>query len=235
MNSIYKRCFMHFFKHFYNSGHIVKIFCAIVSIIILAGCKPGYREEKLDKISPEYKKELRKLYNECRLSGKIRFDIFRHALIGSKYIKLDNKNIITIIDFTKPSNKKRFFVIDTIKKKILFNTCVAHGKNTGMKHSKHFSNKNESKKSSLGFFKTDNAYNGKHGYSLRLDGMEKGINHNARSRSIVIHGADYVSPGFIEKYGRAGRSWGCPALPVKIAKPVIDVIKNGSCLYVQQF
>lgn len=95
-----------------------------------------------------------------------------------------------------------------------------------------FSNKHKSRKSSLGFFKTAETYRGKHGYSLRLDGIEKSINDNARDRAIVIHGADYVSRVFIKKYGRLGRSWGCPALPIEKTKKIIDLISGGTCLFI---
>jgi hypothetical protein len=118
------------------------------------------------------------------------------------------------------------------KKELLYVCLVAHGKNSGEKIPDHFSNKPESLESSLGFYMTAETYSGKHGYSLRLDGLEKNINDNARMREIVIHGADYVSQQFIDSHGRLGRSWGCPAIPVEISREVIDSISNGSCIFI---
>ena len=142
------------------------------------------------------------------------------------------KKIITIIDYTKPSTEKRFYLINLEQKVLLYHCYVAHGKNSGENYAKSFSNQSGSLASCSGFFITAGIYYGKHGYSLSLDGIEKGINDNARKRSIVIHGADYVSQEFINKYGRLGRSWGCPALPVDLSKEIIDCIANGSCLFI---
>jgi hypothetical protein len=161
---------------------------------------------------------------------------FDYALKGFNYLvqhgKLVKDNIISIVDFSLPSSKKRLFVIDLDDYRVLFNTYVAHGVNSGREYANEFSNKPESYKSSLGFYETQNTYMGEHGYSLRLDGLEKGINDNANSRDIVIHAADYVNESFIRSQGYIGRSWGCPALPEKLHKPIIDKIKNGSCLFI---
>jgi L,D-transpeptidase catalytic domain len=161
---------------------------------------------------------------------------FDYALKGFNYLvqhgKLAKDNIISIVDFTQPSSRKRLFVIDLDDCRVLYNTYVAHGVNSGREYANEFSNKPESYKSSLGFYETLNTYIGEHGYSLRLDGLEKGINDNANSRDIVIHAADYVNESFIRSQGYIGRSWGCPALPEKLHKPIIDKIKNGSCLFI---
>jgi hypothetical protein len=179
------------------------------------------------------KEDLNQLWLDCHLNNVLPFDVFSLAIRGSDKINaFKKKNLITIIDFSKPSTEKRFFVIDIVKKRLLFQTFVAHGKNSGGNSATTFSNKSESLKSSLGFYLTAETYTGKHGYSLKLDGLEKGINDNARVREIVIHGADYVSQEFIKKYGRLGRSWGCPALPVEISKEIIDVVSNGSCIFI---
>jgi hypothetical protein len=173
------------------------------------------------------------LWNDCHLSGVLPFDVFNTAILG--YRKIDNirkKGILTIIDFSKPSTEKRFYVIDIENKRLLYRCLVAHGKNSGDIYAKDFSNKLESLKSSLGFYLTGETYKGDHGYSLRLMGLEKGINDNARVREIVIHGAEYVSEEFIRKYGRLGRSWGCPALPLDLSKEIIDKISDGSCLFI---
>lgn len=146
--------------------------------------------------------------------------------------KLNNDNILSIVDFTLPSTQKRLFVIDLENFKLLFNTYVAHGRNSGKEYAHHFSNSPESHMSSLGFYVTLNTYYGDNGLSLRLEGEEKGINDNAKSRAIVIHPADYVSEKTVESLGYLGRSFGCPALPEKVAAPIIKTIKDGSCFFV---
>jgi hypothetical protein len=177
--------------------------------------------------------DIHQLWLDCGLNEVVSFEVFNIAILGYRQIdKIKNKNLITIIDFSKPSTEKRFFVIDLKNKQLLFKCFVAHGKNSGENYAKSFSNLAQSLKSSLGFYLTTETYSGKHGYSLRLTGLEKGINDNARAREIVIHGADYVSQEYINKYGRLGRSWGCPALPLEISKDIIDKISNGSCLYI---
>lgn len=143
-----------------------------------------------------------------------------------------NKNILTIIDFSQSSTERRMWVIDMDKNEIVFQTVVSHGRNSGKEFATDFSNKPESFKSSLGFYKTAETYMGKHGISLRLDGLEKGINDNARYRDIVIHGADYANENLGNKQGYLGRSLGCPALPLGIHKKIIDFIKEESCLFI---
>lgn len=173
------------------------------------------------------------LWIECHLKGVIPYNIFNTAILGYRQTEnIKKKNIITIIDFSKPSTEERFLVIDLINKKILYNCFVAHGKNSGENYAKSFSNQSESLMSSLGFYLTAETYSGENGYSLRLDGLEKGINDKARTREIVIHGAAYVSREFIKKYGRLGRSWGCPALPTEVTREIIDLISGGSCLFI---
>ncbi|MBK7131664.1 MAG: murein L,D-transpeptidase catalytic domain family protein [Bacteroidales bacterium] len=177
--------------------------------------------------------EIQKLWADCKLEGEVPPDVFSSAIIG--YRKIENnkkKNILTIIDYSKPSDKDRFFVIDLDTKKLLFKCLVAHGKNSGEYIATSFSNQSGSLKSSLGFFLTAETYYGDNGYSLRLDGLEKGINDSARMRDIVIHGAGYVSQNFIAENGRLGRSWGCPALPLGLTKEIIDCISEGSCLFI---
>ncbi|WP_163718085.1 murein L,D-transpeptidase catalytic domain family protein [Mangrovibacterium lignilyticum] len=171
-------------------------------------------------------------YNSLNLSGKLPYPIFARAMGGFHAFHFKNNQILTIIDFTKVSTERRCYVIDLKANKLLFESLVAHGKNSGVDYAQTFSNKEHSLMSSPGFYSTAETYLGKHGYSLRLDGLEKGINDHARTRAIVIHGADYVSEKFIRKIGRLGRSWGCPALPSNLNKEIIDYIKNGTCLYI---
>lgn len=172
------------------------------------------------------------LYHELNLDGKLNFDAFRRAIIGYENLDFKNKDVITIIDFTLPSTEKRMFVIDMNKKQVLFNTIVSHGRNSGEKYATSFSNRHGSFQSSLGFYTTENTYMGGNGYSLVLNGLEKGINDQAKPRAVVIHGADYCSQSVINATGRLGRSYGCPALPRELTKPIINTIKNGSMVFI---
>jgi hypothetical protein len=179
------------------------------------------------------KDDVRDLWLSCNLGGVLSYDLFSKAFSGyNQMAGLRKKNIMTIIDFSRPSTEKRCYVIDMDKRKLLYQCLVAHGRNSGDNYAGSFSNENGSLKSSLGFYITGETYSGKHGYSLRLDGLEKDINDNARSREIVIHGADYVTEDFIKAHGRLGRSWGCPALSPAVSKEVIDTICSGSCLFI---
>ncbi len=160
---------------------------------------------------------------------------FAAAIEGFYHLKASGKiekDVLTIVDFTLSSIEKRMWVIDMNTHKILYHTLVAHGKNSGLHFAQQFSNKQASYQSSLGFYATAETYFGKHGYSLRLDGLEKGINDQARTRAIVIHGATYVSDQFVQQTGRLGRSQGCPALPLELTKDIIEVIKEKSCLFI---
>jgi hypothetical protein len=177
-------------------------------------------------------KNLRECYVQCDLEGKLSFEVFANAMESLEALEFPNEEIVSIIDFSKPSTEKRLFIIDLKKQKLLYHTLVAHGKNTGQNIASSFSNRKGSNQSSLGLYRTGESYQGKHGYSLRLDGLEKGFNDNARSRAVVIHSAWYVSENFIKKHGRLGRSFGCPALPTDQSKEIIDLIKDGSCLYI---
>ena len=160
-------------------------------------------------------------------------DVLDLALEGYKKLENELKNpVLTVIDFSLPSTEKRLWVIDVEKKEIMLNTVVSHGRNSGNLIAEKFSNQPESYQSSLGFYKTAETYQGKHGYSLRLDGLENGFNDQARSRAIVIHGADYAREEFAKSTGRLGRSLGCPALPPELSDKVIDLIKEGSLLFI---
>lgn len=141
------------------------------------------------------------------------------------------KPVLTVIDYSLPSSKKRMWVFDVTHDQLLYKTYVAHGKNSGDLYAKKFSNIHQSKASSLGTYVTKGSYIGGKGFSLNLQGLEPGINNNALSRRVVIHGAWYVKPEFIQAHGRAGRSWGCPAVSPKLAKPIINTIKNGSIVF----
>ncbi|CAL65400.1 murein L,D-transpeptidase catalytic domain family protein [Christiangramia forsetii] len=163
--------------------------------------------------------------------------VFEKAISG--YNKLDESGkvsnpLLTVIDFNLSSKKKRMWILNMDTQEVVFNTYVAHGKNTGAEFAKNFSNKVNSHQSSLGFYVTGETYYGKNGLSLFIDGMEKGFNSKARERYVVIHGADYAEPDFIKRIGRLGRSYGCPAVPNKIAKELIHKIKGKSVVYIHK-
>lgn len=175
---------------------------------------------------------IRSLYDSLHVSNILKYEAFEEAMIGHNTIQAKNKDILTVIDFTLPSTEKRMYVIDLKHKKLLYHTIVSHGRNTGNLYAENFSNRHGSYQSSLGFYVTAETYQGGNGFSLRLDGLERGINDQARPRAVVIHGADYCSERIIKSTGRLGRSYGCPALPRELNGPVINTIKNGSVLYI---
>ncbi|MCG2615788.1 murein L,D-transpeptidase catalytic domain family protein [Terrimonas sp. NA20] len=148
--------------------------------------------------------------------------------------KLSNDSILAIADFSQPSSQKRLYILDLKEYKVLFNTLVAHGRNSGKEVATSFSNSSSSYKSSPGFYVTGETYNGKHGYSLKLNGVEKGINDNAYNRAIVVHGADYVDESYVANQGYIGRSQGCPAVPEREAQPIINTIKNNTCFFIYE-
>ncbi len=177
------------------------------------------------------------MYDSLRLNMMgLSKQAFELAMQGYNYLsqngKIGNDRIISIVDFSQPSSSKRLFIIDLDQQKVIFNTYVAHGMNSGAATADQFSNIPESNQSSLGFYETGATYIGHNGYSLRLEGLETGINDNADRRAIVIHGAAYVNEQLIKSQGYIGRSWGCPAIPENLHKPIIDKIKNGTCLFI---
>lgn len=176
--------------------------------------------------------DTRAMYLELGLDGEVLYKAFEQAYNGWLKVESDKPHLLTLIDFSKPSTAERFYVLDFNQKKVLFKSHVAHGRNSGGNYATSFSNVAGSYQSSLGFYRTGVTYHGRNGYSLRLDGLEKGINDKAYERAIVIHGAAYANPSIIGTNGRLGRSFGCPALPETLNKAVIDVIKGGSLLFI---
>jgi hypothetical protein len=180
------------------------------------------------------------LYSVLKLSETgLASEVFQLAIKGHRKLetegKLRNSGILTIVDFSQSSKNKRLYVIDLQHKTLLFNTYVAHGRNTGDEYAKHFSNKPGSYQSSLGFYVTKEEISGASvGLSLILDGVEKGFNDNALKREIIVHGAAYATESFIRKTGRLGRSFGCPSLPPDLIRPVVETIKEGTCLFIYQ-
>ncbi|AVQ24166.1 hypothetical protein C4N14_08460 [Fusobacterium nucleatum subsp. nucleatum ATCC 23726] len=185
-------------------------------------------EQKTQKIVVDVKS----VYDSLNIKNKIDYSIFQKAYLG--YVQISNKNpgVLIIIDYSKPSNEERFYVLDLDKKKLVYSTRVAHSKNSGLEIPLEFSDDPNSYQSSLGFFVTLGEYNGAYGYSLRLKGLEENINANAEDRAIVIHGGDIVEDEYIKKFGFAGRSLGCPVLPHSLTREIIDFIKHGRVLFI---
>jgi hypothetical protein len=177
-------------------------------------------------------------YTAAKLSeSNLSLAVFTKALTGflnlkNKHSLNQHKEILTVVDFTKPSTAKRMWIIDLKNNELLLNTYVAHGQGSGADLANVFSNKEESHQSSLGFYVTNETYIGKHGLSLKLDGQDKGSNDLARERAIVVHGASYVSESFINETGRLGRSFGCPAVSEQLNSKIIAMIKDKTCFFI---
>jgi len=198
---------------------------------------PYAEEKRLDEVMAGSREKARVLYDAIGLDSLgLSRPAFQSALEG--YFKLKDSGIIfsdehiTVIDFSLPSTRKRLFLIDLKEEKLILSTYVAHGQGSGLEFAKKFSNRPASYQSSLGFFRTAETYQGKHGYSLKLEGLEEGINHLADERSIVLHGASYVSERYIRMRGMLGRSQGCPAVPESCHRILIDQIKEGQCFFI---
>jgi len=194
-------------------------------------------EAKLKALkNSNFQMNLLEIYEEAGLEKKgMSFEVFDKAMIGYLNLKnaglLSEKQLLSVVDFDKPSTEKRFWLIDLKSRKVLENTYVSHGKNSGENMAKYFSNTDDSNMSSLGFYVTGETYMGRHGLSLKLDGMDDPYNTNAQLRDIVMHGADYVSEDFIRQQGRLGRSEGCPALPMGLHQEVINRVEGRTVLY----
>ena len=216
------------------AGPITKSMAGDSSRNELAVAKASFSPEAL------FDQKLRATYNALGAEQEgLRFETFAKAMTG--YLNLhqagklaEDKQVLTVIDFDLPSTEKRLWVLDLAKNDILFHTLVAHGHNSGENEATNFSNTDQSNMSSLGFYATGGEYEGKHGHSLRLQGLDEGYNTNAAARSVVMHGADYVSEDFIKQNGRLGRSLGCPALPMDQYSQIIDVVNGGTCLFLNK-
>ncbi|WP_080777582.1 murein L,D-transpeptidase catalytic domain family protein [Chryseobacterium phocaeense] len=193
-------------------------------------------ETKSEKVAVSSSEELYKSI-QFDPEHELNYEVFVKAVTGFENLKKagllnQDSHLLTICDFSMSSNTKRLWVIDTNERKVLFNSLVAHGKNTGEEFATNFSNTESSLQSSLGFYITDATYQGDNGYSLKLLGMDKGFNDAAYRRAIVMHGADYVSDEFASMHKRIGRSWGCPAVPRALTQPIINTIKGRNCLFI---
>jgi len=178
------------------------------------------------------------VYDSARLEESgLAFTVFKKAITGFINLKASDKlpqqsSVLTVVDYTKSSCDKRMWIIDVLNKSLILHTWVAHGERSGTDVPRRFSDRIDSKQSSLGFFITDDVYYGHHGRSLKLDGMDAGFNSNARAREIVVHGAEYVNAGIIEHKGRLGRSFGCPAVSTDVVDQVIDTIQGKTALFI---
>jgi hypothetical protein len=231
-------------RRFWGTLCAVLIFAiAIVSISWKPDAKGKSKKSTTKTIKAFSAKEhfshyMEDIYNTAQLNETgLDLAVFQKAVTGYFNLKAASKvpqysSIITIVDLSKSSCKKRMWIVDLINKDLLLNTWVAHGNGSGGDVPEYFSNASDSHASSLGFYVTEGIYNGKHGRSLKLNGMDAGFNDNARARSIVVHAAPYVSQRSINQLGRLGRSEGCPAVSPKVAKKVINIIKGGSVLFI---
>jgi len=189
-------------------------------------------------ITPVAKASPANIHDEAKLLTRKAPDLNQKAIeeaLIAYYTALkqghDHKHILTIIDYSKPSTQQRLWSFDMNYHSLLFHTFVAHGKGSGLNNATSFSNKGGTRKSSLGLFATGTTYYGHKGYSLRLKGLEPGINDHAMRRNIVIHGASYVSQSVANTLGRLGRSWACPAVPKRLAKSIINTLKNDTLVF----
>jgi len=205
---------------------LISLFLMIASVSSLASALENNPNNGIENMSKSLFLQTHKQLNPQVLKLALQ------AFFKARAEGLEKKPILTVIDYSLPSNKKRLWVMDLSSQKILFNTIVAHGKNSGDNYSStKFSDSDGSLQSSLGLFLTESTYIGHNGYTLRLKGLEQGINSHAEERRIVMHPAWYVSQDLVDHGGLIGRSWGCPALDKKVATPLINTIKNGSIIF----
>lgn len=184
-------------------------------------------------LTPDILKKIERLLRQD--SPSLSDDVIKKVMLTlscSQSYALDHHNILTIIDYSLPSSAKRLWIYNLKTQQRLFHTYVSHGITSGSLLTQFFSNKYNSKASSIGVYKTEKAYYGREGLSLRLQGLERGFNDNASNRAIVMHGGWYMDENFIRKYGRPGRSWGCPALPLTLSKAIINTIKDQSLMVI---
>ena len=216
--------------------------CVLVAFVLpvsvlRAGNPVAAKNSKSATKAAAFAEEVSTLYTQIDLkeSGLTR-KAFEYALKGYYYLLdhhwLNKTNILSICDLSQSSRNKRLYVVDLETKKVLVNTYVAHGHNSGKEFANSFSNNPSSHKTSLGFYVTQGTYYGNNGLSLKMRGMERGINDRANGRNIVVHGSEYVGPDFLQMNKFCGRSYGCPAVPADESENIIDLIKEGSCLFI---
>jgi hypothetical protein len=208
------------------------VFSALVAIVLASSKSAPTAEESSNQLALNTENSAYSMLMN-NLSVHIKRPALVYALQGfDMFSEGVREDVMIIIDFSLPSTEERFFAINPQTGELLYKKLVAHGQGTGDLYARNFSNKEGSHQSSLGFYRTAETYSGKHGLSLRLDGLQRGLNSAARNRAIVIHSADYVSEDFIEQNGYLGRSWGCPALPEDDYEEIIGTIAEGTLLLI---
>lgn len=218
-----------------KKGYLYILFFVLLWVLsptdVFADKGLSYEAQKVEAYTKHF-------YSKINFRGheRMQYKTFQFAMKGYLNLvedgRLNNRRYFTICDFSWSSNRKRLWVLDMINKRVVYNSLVAHGARTGEEYAKYFSNRNGSHQSSMGFYVTMNTYSGSNGYSLRLQGVDGGYNNAAFKRDVVMHGAKYVSPQFARDHKRIGRSWGCPAVPVHLARPIISTIQNGAALFI---
>jgi len=205
---------------------MLALFVAIALVVIAAGAASA--DSMLGPLAS----------SQTRVARLVRAGVpeapLRHALAALDCARRRGQleaTTLTLIDYSLPSSMRRLWVIDPVRAQVRFHELVAHGRNSGDVSPVRFSNEPGSLQSSLGLFRTAETYYGRHGYSLRLDGLEPGVNDQARERAIVMHGAEYVTEKVVSYFGRVGRSWGCPAVDTAIHRQLIDAIRGGTALF----
>ena len=218
---------------------VVRVMAVVVWMLTgktISRATEGHGARSTSQLAQQY---TRVVYDRIDFSGKERlsYEVFAVALRGYMALsaagKLDpERHLLTVCNMDLPSSANRLWVIDLATGKVLINTMVAHGQGTGDDCAQTFSNQAETHASSLGFYVTSTEYKGAHGLSMRLEGMDAGYNDAAMARGIVVHGADYVSEGFVANQHRLGRSWGCPAVANNMVAPLAKAISGGTCLFI---
>lgn len=214
-----------------------KLVISLVPLLLFFGMNFRNKEVIVNNSDPNSDYNFERLYfslnkNDLESPKLLPYKKAMRGFFEYKFKGLIKGEKLVIIDFSLPSTQKRLWVIDFASNSIIYHTLVSHGKGTGNINAYSFSNEIHSNKSSLGFYVTGETYMGKHGLSLKLDGLQRHINDKARERGIVMHGADYATESFIKKHGFLGRSLGCPAVPVHLHKEIINTIKDGNCLFI---
>ncbi len=228
----YRLLFILTYEGIKYTGAIMRSLLSVLlasSMFVLPVANYGTDQNKADKLDIDAETNALKAQ-----APKIKTRTLKNALTAFQHAKDNyhiNKNILTVVDYSVPSNQPRMWIFDLNTNKLVMNTYVAHGKGSGGDIPSRFSNENMSKESSLGTYITENTYIGHKGLSLNIKGLEKGFNDQALKRRVVVHGAAYVEPTFIKHTGHAGHSWGCPAVGFSVAKPIINTIKGGSVLF----